>query len=37
MKRASAIKVVLSCTGLAGGKNKKKKIKKKKIPILFFF
>jgi Asp/Glu/hydantoin racemase len=34
MKRASAIKVVLSCTGLAG---EKKKIKKRKqIPILFF-
>jgi hypothetical protein len=39
MKRASAIKVVLSCTGLAGNKNPKKKKKKKKkpIPILFFF
>jgi hypothetical protein len=42
MKRASAIKVVLSCTGLAGNKNQKKKKKKKKrkkkpIPILFFF
>jgi hypothetical protein len=34
MKRASAIKVVLSCTGLAGKKEKKKK--KKPIPILFF-
>jgi hypothetical protein len=31
MKRASAIKVVLSCTGLAEKKNKKKQ--KKKIPI----
>jgi hypothetical protein len=30
MKRASAIKVVLSCTGLAGKK------KTKKIPIFFF-
>jgi hypothetical protein len=44
MKRASAIKVVLSCTGLAGNKNPKNNKKKKKekekekkpIPILFF-
>jgi hypothetical protein len=34
-ERASAIKVVLSCTGLAGKKRRKKK--KKPIPILFFF
>jgi hypothetical protein len=33
MKRASAIKVVLSCTGLAGNKNQKKEKKKKPIPI----
>jgi hypothetical protein len=39
MKRTSAIKVVLSCTGLAEKtKKRKKKTKKQKtIPILFFF
>jgi hypothetical protein len=36
MKRASAIKVVLSCTGLAEKKNPKNK-NKTPIPILFFF
>jgi hypothetical protein len=34
MKRASAIKVVLSCTGLAGNKNQKKE---KKANSNFFF
>jgi hypothetical protein len=36
MKRASAIKVVLSCTGLAGKKTKKT-IKKKQKQFQFYF
>jgi hypothetical protein len=37
MKRASAIKDVLSCTGLAGNKNKQKKKKKKEKKSQFQF
>jgi hypothetical protein len=37
MKRASAIKVVLSCTGLAGEKKKKKKKKTPKKSNFFVF
>jgi hypothetical protein len=37
MKRAGAIKVVLSCTGLAGNKKKRKRRKEKKpIPNFIF-
>jgi hypothetical protein len=35
MKRASAIKVVLSCTGLAGNKNPPKKRKKANSNFIF--
>jgi hypothetical protein len=37
MKRASAIKVVLSCTGLAGNKKNNNKKRKKEGQFQFYF